>query len=124
MSISTASKTIKRGKRKFYQIARLPRCTRISVIDCTHVKIPSPGEETAELFRNRKGYFSINVQTILVARVYINDAHIFRNCTLSYRFETGHFENGLLIGDRGYPLKPYLITPLLQANTEKESVFN
>nr|CAI5851229.1 unnamed protein product [Callosobruchus analis] len=47
------------AREKFYQIARCPRC--IGVIDCTHVKIQSPGGETAELFRNRKGYFSINV---------------------------------------------------------------
>jgi hypothetical protein len=36
----------------------------VDAIDCTHIKIPSPGRENAELFRNRKGYFSINVQAV------------------------------------------------------------
>ena len=46
----------------FHGIAGLPGV--IGVIDCTHVPTVSPGGEQAELFRNRKGYFSINVQVI------------------------------------------------------------
>ncbi|KAJ4436097.1 hypothetical protein ANN_18724 [Periplaneta americana] len=34
----------------------------ISVIDGTHVPINNPGGNNAEIFRNRKDYFSINVQ--------------------------------------------------------------
>nr|CAI5862178.1 unnamed protein product [Callosobruchus analis] len=111
------------AREKFYQIARFPRC--IGVIDCTGVKIQSPGGEIAEIFRNRKCYFSINVQTVVDADLKIrdivarwpgstHDAEMFRNSTLYHRFETGHFGNGLPISDSGYPLKPYLITPLLQ----------
>lgn len=36
----------------------------IGFIDCTHVKIFSPGGVEAERYRNRKGYFSINVQAV------------------------------------------------------------
>lgn len=36
----------------------------IGLIDGTHVKVYSPGGEEAERFRNRKGYFSINVQVV------------------------------------------------------------
>ena len=36
----------------------------VGAIDCTHVKIKSVGGENAELFRNRKGIFSINVQAV------------------------------------------------------------
>nr|CAI5865952.1 unnamed protein product [Callosobruchus analis] len=95
----------------------------------------SPGGETVELFRNLKEYFFMNVQTVLDADLKIrdivarwprstHDAHIFKNSTLYHRFETGHLGNSLLIGDSGYPLKPYLITPLLQANTEGKRSFN
>ncbi|KAJ8910046.1 hypothetical protein NQ315_008906, partial [Exocentrus adspersus] len=49
-------------KQKFYEIARFPRC--IDAIDCTHIKIQSPGGDNAETFRNRKQFFSFNVQTI------------------------------------------------------------
>ena len=31
-------------------------------IDCTHIKISTPGGDNGEVFRNRKGYFSLNVQ--------------------------------------------------------------
>nr|XP_023027420.1 putative nuclease HARBI1 [Leptinotarsa decemlineata] len=49
-------------KEGFYNIARFPRV--IGTIDCTHVNIKSPGGEIAEYYRNRKGNFSINVQTV------------------------------------------------------------
>lgn len=44
----------------FYKIAQFPGVT--GCIDCTHVRIKSPGGDDAEVFRNRKGVFSINVQ--------------------------------------------------------------
>lgn len=46
--------------RDFYEIANFPGVT--GCIDCTHVRIKSPGGDNAEVFRNRKGVFSINVQ--------------------------------------------------------------
>ena len=49
-------------KTKFYEIARFPGV--IGAIDCTHIAIQSPGGDNAEQFRNRKGYFSINVQAV------------------------------------------------------------
>ncbi|KAF0750622.1 Uncharacterized protein FWK35_00013165 [Aphis craccivora] len=49
-------------QRRFYQIAGFPRT--IGAIDCTHIKIQNPGGPNGEYFRNREGYFSLNVQTI------------------------------------------------------------
>lgn len=49
---------------KFYQKANFPRV--IGCIDCTHVRIISPGGENAEVFRNRKGWMSINVQVRVI----------------------------------------------------------
>ena len=49
-------------KLDFWRICAFPNV--VDAIDCTHIKIPSPGRENAELFRNRKGYFSINVQAV------------------------------------------------------------
>ncbi|XP_037502340.1 putative nuclease HARBI1 [Rhipicephalus sanguineus] len=43
-----------------YAMARFPGVS--GCIDCTHVPTKNPGGEDAEVFRNRKGYFSINVQ--------------------------------------------------------------
>ena len=49
-------------KLDFWRICAFPNV--VGTIDCTHIKIPCPGGENAELFRNRKGFFSINVQAV------------------------------------------------------------
>eukprot|EP00102_Acyrthosiphon_pisum_P014829 XP_008185090.1 PREDICTED: putative nuclease HARBI1 [Acyrthosiphon pisum] len=36
----------------------------IGAIDCTHIKIQSPNSDIGEKFRNRKGFFSVNVQAV------------------------------------------------------------
>lgn len=46
----------------FFQLRGFPRV--IGAVDCTHVKIQSPNANIGERFRNRKGYFSFNVQAI------------------------------------------------------------
>ena len=44
----------------FCDIAKFPGV--IGAIDCTHVPVQSPGGDLGELYRNRKGYFSLNIQ--------------------------------------------------------------
>lgn len=56
----------------FFLIAKFP--TVIAVIDGTHVKIQSVGGDQAEPFRNRKGFFSLNVE--FVAGVDLSISHI------------------------------------------------
>lgn len=124
---------IKREQIKFFDIARFPRV--IGCIDCTHVKIQSFGGNDAEYFRNRKGYFSINVQAIsnanleitdIVARWQgsVHDATIFNNSRIRALFEAGTFENCFLLGDGGYPVRSYLMTPLQNPRTEAEQLYN
>lgn len=55
----------------FYDNANFPGA--IGAIDCTHIPIQSPGSDDAEIYRNRKGYFSINVQLVCDASCYITD---------------------------------------------------
>ena len=47
-------------QRKFHALGGIPAI--VGAIDCTHIAVRSPGGDQAELFRNRKGYFSINVR--------------------------------------------------------------
>nr|CAI5846689.1 unnamed protein product [Callosobruchus analis] len=47
---------------EFHTVARFPKC--IGALDCTHVKIISPGGNNAEMFRDRKGFFFFNDQAI------------------------------------------------------------
>ncbi|XP_046408741.1 putative nuclease HARBI1 [Ischnura elegans] len=58
-------------KTKLFNVAGFPSV--IGCIDGTHIPIQSPGGDNAELFRNRKGYFSINVQVVCDADLKIID---------------------------------------------------
>lgn len=121
------------AKRDFFNISHFPRI--IGAIDCTHIKIQSPGGNNAEIFRNRKGYFSINTQVVCSAKLKIidlvcrwpgstHDNHIFENSALKIRMQNGEMGNGVLLADRGYALRAYVITPLENPQTEAENVFN
>jgi hypothetical protein len=56
---------------QFYEIARFPGV--LGALDCTHVPIQSVGGDRGELYRNRKGFFSINVQAICDAKLRITN---------------------------------------------------
>nr|CAH7756684.1 unnamed protein product [Callosobruchus chinensis] len=115
------STTSRSSRRRFHRIARFPLV--IGSIYCTHIRIISPGGASAEYFRNRKGYFSLNVQVVGDADLRIrdivarwpgatHDQTIFNNISIKARFEANEFENAVLLGDSGYALKKYLITPI------------
>lgn len=131
ISLPNTAVEIQEAKEKFYNIARFPMV--IGAVDCTHVRIQSPGGDQAERFRNRKGYFSWNVQAVCNADLQIidlvvrwpgstHDQTIFNNSRLKVRME--NMENTLLIGDSGYGLTNYLITPLAAPATPPENLFN
>lgn len=117
----------------FFQIAAFPRV--IGAIDCTHVKIQSPGGDQAESYRNRKGWFSFNVQTVADAKLKIinivarwpgstHDQHIFNNSRLQMRLERGDFGNFFIIGDSGYRNTRYLPTPFLTVDSAAKNLYN
>jgi Plant transposon protein. len=93
------------------------------------------GGDDAEIYRNRKRYFSINVQTVsdsnlkirdIVARWpgSVHDQTIFNASTLKRKFERGDFNDKWLLGDSGYAVRSYLLTPLLHTNTPGENLYN
>jgi len=47
-------------------------------IDCTHIKIQNPGGPDGEVFRNRNGYFSLNVQVCSNNLDYIYRYHFWQ----------------------------------------------
>jgi len=55
----------------FYRMRGFPRV--IGAIDCSHVRIQSPNSDIGEQFRNRKGYFSINVQAVCTSNLVITN---------------------------------------------------
>lgn len=117
----------------FYKVAKFPKC--IGALDCTHIKIQSPGGDTAETFRNRKGYFSFNVQCICDSSLTLrnivcrwpgstHDSTIWNNSRIRAKFENGEMEENVLVGDSGYSIKQYLLTPFLNPRTPEEHLFN
>lgn len=56
---------------EFHRIANFPGVT--GCIDCTHIRIKAPGGPDGEVYRNRKGYFSINVQVIAGPKLQLFD---------------------------------------------------
>lgn len=124
---------MERSAEKMYQLARFPRV--IGAIDCTLIKIESPGGEDAEIYRTRKQFFGINVQTVSDSDLYIrdivarwpgstHDQTIFNNSNLKRKFEEGQFGKYMLVGDSGYQLQPYLMTKLQNVQTPAENLYN
>ena len=118
---------------KFHNISKFPRV--LGAIDCTHVRIQSPGGEDAEIFRNRKGFFSINVQAVCDADLRIqsivarwpgsaHDSIIYQNSRVQARFENGEFGDFLLLGDSGYAISRHLLTPLRAVHNQAEDLYN
>ncbi|XP_063223384.1 putative nuclease HARBI1 isoform X2 [Bacillus rossius redtenbacheri] len=117
----------------FYNIARFPKV--IGAMDCTHVRLQSPGGDNAEMFRNRKGYFSLNVQAICDAKLQFtdivarwpgstHDSTIFSNCYRRAMFENGRYNDCVLLVDSGYACKSYMMTPLESPDRPQEHLYN
>lgn len=117
---------LKQVKQDFYNIAKFP--TVIGALDCTHVKIKSPGGDNAEVYRNRKNFFSINVQTICDANLKIqdivarrpgssHDSTIFNNSEIRRKLEIGEMRDCVLVADRGYAQRNYVMTLVGSPNT-------
>lgn len=106
----------------------------VGAIDCTHIKIRKVPGEASQYYVNRKGYYSLNVQIVCDASLRIrdivahwrgstHDSRIFRESRIKQRLEAGEFR-GRLLGDSGYACTPYLFTPVLNPNTQKEENYN
>jgi hypothetical protein len=108
----------------------------IGAIDCTHIAIVSPPHQNpnqpALAYFNRKGFYSINVQAVCDSNLKIfavnarfpgatHDSAIWATSTINRylrtRFEQGDI-NTRLLGDGGYPLSPWLMSPILNPPAE------
>ncbi|XP_064652596.1 putative nuclease HARBI1 [Lineus longissimus] len=122
----------------FYNISGFPRV--LGCIDGTHVRIICPNQQGRvpnyeASFVNRKGYHSLNIQAVcdhtgkftnIVAKWpgATHDSYIFRNSALSSNFAGARGEDGMMLGDSGYPCRPFLITPYPNPTTPREQHFN
>jgi len=128
----TQPQDVLKEKELFYQKFQFPGV--VSAIDCTHVKIKKPTVNNPEIYRNRKGYFSINVQACCTANLIFtnivarwpgstHDSRIFMNSTLCANFES-NAHDGILLGDSGYACRRYLLTPVLRPQDEHTRRYN
>lgn len=54
----------------------------------------------------------------------VHDSTIFNDSPLCAQLERGDFGTGVILGDSGYPCRPYLLTPLLHTRTAAEEAYN
>ncbi|XP_046612245.1 putative nuclease HARBI1 [Neodiprion virginianus] len=107
-----------------FATARQPFQGAIGAIDCTHVALLGPREQE-EAYVNHHGYHSLNVQAICDPNLKIlninarypgarNDSYIWSTSPVRRIMEREYNrgERTFLIGDQGYPLEPWLMTPL------------
>lgn len=53
-----------------------------------------------------------------------HDSLIFSNSAAKYQCDNGAFGNGIVLGDSGYFLNNYLLTPLSNPHTQAEQLYN
>lgn len=113
----------------------------IGAIDCTHVAIFAPPihcpVRPARLYMNRKGFYSINVEAICDSNLKFmsvnakfpgssHDSAIWSTSPARIHLIQEHNprRSNWLVGDGGYPLEPWLLTPYSTPRTTQEEIFN
>ncbi|XP_071963309.1 putative nuclease HARBI1 [Antedon mediterranea] len=124
--------SIRETKIKFHDISGFPNV--IGAVDGTHVRIQAPTVDEF-VYVNRKGYHSLNIQVVCDANMRFtncvvrwpgstHDSRIFRESGLGVAFENGEMPEGYLLGDSGYALRPFLLTPFINPITREERRYN
>lgn len=118
-------------RQNFFHIAGFPDV--LGCVDGTHIRIKTPTLHEPD-YVNRKGYHSINAQIVCDADLTItncvikwpgakHDSFILRQSKLCADFEAGLYP-GKLLGDSGYPLKGWLLTPYLNPTNRGQECYN
>ena len=120
-------------KNEFHQIAGFPGV--LGCVDGSHIPIIAPSGEDEYAYVNRKKFHSINIQAVCDTNMCFcdifarcpgsaHDSFVMRQSGLYDRFEAGEFGSGWLLGDSGYALKSWLMTPLANPCTSAEKSYN
>ncbi|KAK0141359.1 putative nuclease HARBI1 [Merluccius polli] len=104
MVVFPGHKPVRNIKEELHRIAGLPNV--LGCVDGTQIPITAPAENKAD-YVNRKSFHSINVQ------MHSNVSSVI----------TGEFD-GYLLGDRGYPCQPSLLTPYPDPEPGPQQRFN
>ncbi|XP_062590955.1 putative nuclease HARBI1 [Saccostrea cucullata] len=121
---------IRRSKTDFFGKAGFPNV--LGAIDGTLIKIQAPSENEPS-YVCRKGFHALNVQAVADASLRftdlvckwpgaVHDSFVFKNSNLNNILSQGC--SGWLLGDSGYPLKSYLMTPVNNPKNQQEENYN
>ncbi|KAH0630583.1 hypothetical protein JD844_013781 [Phrynosoma platyrhinos] len=132
ITFPTTDLELRRTREAFFDIAGFPNV--IGIVDCTHVPIIAPADMPA-LYRNCHNFHSLNVQatcdasgcfTHVLAKFpgSVHDARIFQLSQLQRLLESWPDGKGWLLGDSGYPLRPFLMTPHPDEGPEPVARYN
>ncbi|XP_063809883.1 putative nuclease HARBI1 [Pseudophryne corroboree] len=106
----------------------------IGVVDGTHVAIQPP-KHNEEIYRNRKLFHSLNVMVVCGPSLQIlslnakftgssHDAYVIRQSGIWQRLRSSQRPDMWLLGDRGYPCTPWLMTPYRNPRPGPQMAFN
>ncbi|XP_054083400.1 putative nuclease HARBI1 [Zeugodacus cucurbitae] len=111
----------------FFVKSKIPGVTM--AVDGTHIKIMAPKRDK-HLYYNRKGFSSLNVMIVCDHKMQIryvcakypgssHDSHIWDLSDMKSISATNYRRGNanLILGDKGYPLQPWLITPFREPIT-------
>jgi hypothetical protein len=133
ISFPTTALEQRQVKIQFFQISEFPRV--LGCIDGSLISIRSPTIDE-HVYVCRKGYHALNIQAIsdadlkfrhIVARWpgSTHDSFVWSNSKIAEEFEQGILpQDAWLLGDSGYPCKPWLLTPFLNPATQAERNYN
>ncbi|XP_062608636.1 putative nuclease HARBI1 [Saccostrea cucullata] len=119
-------------KSEFYDIAKFPNC--VGAIDGTLIPIKGMSGPQEPAFVCRKNFHALNIQAVTDSNMRFlqintcfpgatHDSFVLSNSGLSGVME--HLEGGgWLLGDSGYPLKEWLLTPFLSPANQHEVNYN
>ncbi|WAR30942.1 HARB1-like protein [Mya arenaria] len=100
LAINNRVDNIRSTATAFYRLSRIPRV--LGAIDCTLIPITTPTTHEAS-YVCRKGYRALNVQAV---------DYLEANAV------------GVLLGDSGYALRNYLLTPILRPTANAQVAYN
>ncbi|XP_064469994.1 putative nuclease HARBI1 [Ornithodoros turicata] len=124
-------------KRQFYEIAGIPGC--LGAIDGTMIAIIAPSTKDKRFVEGNyychKGYHALNVLGVSDSTrriLYVNarypgschDSSIWSMCELRRQAPELFSDGEWLLGDLGYPLEPWLLTPVRNPTTGGEEAYN
>ncbi|XP_062384538.1 putative nuclease HARBI1 [Sardina pilchardus] len=132
IKMPTTRDEVRQAHQGFHAVAGIPRV--IGVVDGTLIPILNPSL-VDPCWISRKHYAAINTQVVvdhnglitdIVARWPggTHDSFIWANSAVGQKAGRGEFGRSVVLGDSGYPLRSYLVTPVTNPATPQEERFN